>query len=76
MNTSEFSISNHAAMRVAVRLSDEMLRIAEKGFLTCEDDSCILVYGIIRDCGYRIRKTVEREQHALLPKYNDRPVMH
>jgi hypothetical protein len=57
-------------------LADEMLRIAEKSFRNCEDDGCMRVFGIIRDCGYKIRKTVEREEHALLQRRSGRPIVH
>jgi hypothetical protein len=46
----------------ATTLSENMLKIAERGFLDCEEDSCILLYGLIRDYGYKIRRTVEQEQ--------------
>ena len=46
----------------AIELSERMLLMAEKGIRTCEDDSCLLLYGIIRDCGYKIRRTVEEER--------------
>jgi hypothetical protein len=48
----------------AVSLADKMLAMAQNGVPRCEDDRCMIIYGIIRDCGYKIRKTVEQEQFA------------
>jgi hypothetical protein len=45
-------------------LVEKMLKIADNGFRNCEDDSCIHIFGLIRDYGYKIRKTVEQEQLA------------
>ena len=50
----------------ATKLAEKMLKLAEKGILTCEEDSCLQLYGVIRDCGYKIRRTAEEEQvHTL-----------
>jgi hypothetical protein len=49
-----------------MKLSERMLKLAEKGMFNCDDDSCLMVYGIIRDCGYKIRRTVEQEKICVL----------
>jgi hypothetical protein len=50
----------------ATKLAEKMLKMAEKGILTCEEDSCLQLYGVIRDCGYKIRRTAEQEKvHTL-----------
>jgi hypothetical protein len=54
--------SDSKAITEASQLADRMLEIAEKGIVSCEDDGCMMVYGIIRDCGYKIRRTVDQEQ--------------
>lgn len=46
----------------ATKLAEKMLKMAEKGILTCEEDSCLQLYGVIRDCGYKIRRTAQQEQ--------------
>jgi hypothetical protein len=73
---SDSKCSNGNAMSEAVKLAEEMLKIAERGFYGCEDDGCLVVYGIIRDCGYKIRKAVEQEQHGVLPDKAGRSLMH
>lgn len=60
----------------AIKLAETMLKVAEKGILTCENDSCLLLYGVIRDCGYKIRRTVEQEQTYCLQKRKRQKVMH
>ena len=43
----------------AIELSEGMLRIADRGMKTCEKDDCIVLYGAIRDCAYRIKRIVK-----------------
>ena len=43
----------------AIELSDGMLRIADRGMQDCNEDSCIILYGAIRDCAYRIKRIVK-----------------
>ena len=56
-------------------LAEELLRTAKEGILTCKDDSCLALYGVIRDCGYKIRRTVEHERDQNLQKGNLRHVL-
>ena len=44
-----------------VRLTREMLAIADEGDRDRDDDSCGIIYGILRDSAYRIRKLAEAE---------------
>lgn len=44
-----------------LRLTREMLALADEGDRDREDASCGIIYGILRDSAYRIRKLVERE---------------
>jgi hypothetical protein len=44
-----------------VRLTREMLAVADEGDRDRDDDSCGIIYGILRDCAYRIRKLAEAE---------------
>ena len=43
----------------AVELSEGMLRVADRGMDKCEDDKCIILYGAIRDCAYRIKRLLK-----------------
>ena len=67
---------NQKALAEARDLSEQMLKIAEKGFLACNDDSCLLVYGIILDCSYKIRRTVEQEQQSLGSQQHRQRIIH
>jgi hypothetical protein len=60
------NITQKKFIKDATKLSEKMLKMAEKGIQVCEEDSCLQLYGIIRDCGYKIRKTAEQEHvHTL-----------
>ena len=77
MPSDEYSnVTDENALAEARDLSDKMLKIAEKGFLACKDDSCLLIYGMIMDCGYKIRRTVEQEQHYFGSKDHRHTMIH
>lgn len=44
-----------------VRITREMLALADEGDRDRNDDSCGILYGILRDNGYRLRKLAEEE---------------
>jgi hypothetical protein len=64
VNCPKSNCSDKSAMTEAMNLAEKMLKIADNGFRNCEDDSCIYIFGLIRDYGYKIRRTVEQEQFA------------
>ena len=68
--------ANETALTEAKKLAENMLKLAEKGMFTCEDDSCLMVYGTIRDCGYKIRRTIEQEKICVLQKSTSRRMWH
>ena len=41
-----------------------MIILSDKGEAESQDNGCALLYGVIRDCAYRIRSEAEREQGA------------
>ena len=43
-----------------------MLVISEQGLATCDDDGCLLLNGMVRECAYRLRDAaeLERKVHA------------
>lgn len=51
-------------LRESLELSDRMIDLAERGVEGCQDDGCLLVYGIMRDCAYTIRRSAEKELQA------------
>lgn len=44
-----------------IRLTREMLALADEGDMERTDDSCGIIYGILRDAAYRLRKLAEQE---------------
>lgn len=44
-----------------IRLTREMLALADEGDRDRNDDSCGIVFGILRDSAYRLRKLAEAE---------------
>ena len=44
-----------------LRLTREMLALADEGDRDREDSSCGIIYGILRDSAYRIRNLAEQE---------------
>jgi hypothetical protein len=51
---------NENLLRVS-RLTKEMLAMADEGDRDRNDDSCGILYGILRDMAYRLRSLVEEE---------------
>ena len=45
-------------MRVAGKLAENMIKLSNCYEKNCSDDICLLVYGLIRDCGYRVKRVV------------------
>jgi hypothetical protein len=48
----------------ALRLAQELLRLADQGDTFREDVGCGVLYGTIRDCAYKIRALAETEIEA------------
>lgn len=61
---------NENLLRI-IRLSREMLALADEGDMERDDDSCGIIYGILRDAAYRLRKLAEQEceSHRQLGKW-------
>lgn len=45
-----------------LELADRMIVISEQGFGSCDDDGCLLLNGLVRECGYRLRDAAELER--------------
>ena len=44
-----------------IRLTQEMMALADEGDRDRIDDSCGIIYGILRDSAYRLRKIAREE---------------
>ncbi len=51
-----------------ISLTDVMLALSDKGDMVREDDGCGILYGVLRDAAYKIRKTAEAEKEAHIKK--------
>jgi hypothetical protein len=49
-------------LKKALDMSRELTILADEGEARCADDGCAVLYGVIRDCAYKIRGTAEREK--------------
>lgn len=49
-------------------MAEEMAALADAGDLAREDVGCGILYGILRDSAYRIRKAAETEKRAHMEK--------
>ena len=49
-------------------LTDMMLSLSDRGDLLREDDGCGILYGVLRDAAYKIRKMAELEKENHIKK--------
>jgi hypothetical protein len=48
----------------ALFLAKQLTLLADGGDQDSQDDGCSVLYGVIRDCAYKIRTEAERERSA------------
>lgn len=51
-------------IKKALDLSKELMILADEGERDSGDDGCILLYSVIRDCAYRIKREAVREKEV------------
>lgn len=51
-------------IKESLELVRSLIILADEGERDSNDDGCRLLYGVIRDCAYKIRKEAERERQA------------
>lgn len=51
-----------AQIRSIIELADRMIVISEQGFVSCDDDGCLLLNGMVRESAYRLRDAAEQER--------------
>ena len=51
-----------------ITISEKMLKIADEGDLVREDSGCGILYGVLRDSAYKIKKLAEAEKIAHIKK--------
>ena len=55
-------------IKKTLKLTGEMLDLADKGDAAREDTGCGVLYGVLRDSAYKIRKLAETEKEAHIKK--------
>ena len=50
----------------ALDLARELIILADEGDASREDVGCGVLFGTLRDCGYKIRRTVKQEKICVL----------
>ncbi len=51
-------------IKKTLKLAEEMLDLADNGDAVREDAGCGVLYGVLRDSAYKIRKLAETEKEA------------
>jgi hypothetical protein len=46
-----------------IQLTDQMIQLANMGDADREDTGCGILYGVVRDAAYKIKKLAETEKH-------------
>ena len=56
-------------IRSVFEIAELMLVLSEQGLLSCDDDGCLLLNGMLRECAFRLRDAaeLERKAHAAQP---------
>ncbi|OVE74733.1 hypothetical protein BVX97_06415 [bacterium E08(2017)] len=51
-------------IKKALEVANQLTLLADEGEAQSTDDGCALLYGVIRDCAYKIRAQADREKEA------------
>ncbi|NQU42596.1 hypothetical protein HQ520_04875 [bacterium] len=49
-------------IRRALELARSLIILADEGEAESRDDGCVVLFGVLRDCAYKIRAEAEREK--------------
>ncbi len=65
--------ANNQNLLKVIRLTREMLALADEGDRDRDDASCGIIYGVLRDSAYRLRNLAEKEcdNHKQAGKWDD-----
>jgi len=55
-------------IKKALKLADLMLKLADEGDAARQDVGCGVLYGVLRDAAYRLKKLAEAERKAHIKK--------
>lgn len=51
-----------------LNIAQEMIKVADKGDIDREDIGCGILYGVLRDAAYKVKKLAEKEKEAHIKK--------
>ena len=51
-----------------LNVAEEMIKVADKGDIDREDIGCGILYGVLRDAAYKVKKLAEKEKEAHIKK--------
>ena len=51
-----------------LNIAEEMIRVADKGDIEREDTGCGILYGVLRDAAYKVKKLAEKEKESHIKK--------
>jgi hypothetical protein len=55
-------------IKKTLNLVDEMIRVADRGDIEREDNGCGILYGVLRDSAYKVKKLAEQEKEKHIEK--------
>jgi hypothetical protein len=60
-------------LKQTIRLAERMIQLADKGDNDREDTGCGILYGMLRDSGYKLKRLAEEEKLKHIAKgwWND-----
>jgi hypothetical protein len=53
---------DNQCIRKALESARRLTVLADSGEVCCRDDGCAVLFGVIRDCAYKIRERAESER--------------
>ncbi len=56
------------SIKMTLGLVEQMLELADKGDVVREDSGCGVLYGVLRDSAFKIKKLAESEKNAHIQK--------
>ena len=51
-----------------IKLSEQMIELATKGYSECHDTGCLVLYGVVLDSAYKMKKIAEKEKQIHISK--------
>ena len=55
-------------IKKTLALVNEMIKLADKGDIEREDTGCGILYGVLRDSAYKLKKIAEKEKESHIRK--------